>query len=218
MPFIDIHTHNRDPVKDTIKVISLSPETKTPPATDAGNIFTAGIHPWHIEDTDVQKGFRQLENWLKQGILRGMGETGLDAVKGPSPAIQEEIFIKHILLSEKYKVPLIIHCVKRYNEILTLHKRSEAAQPWILHGFGSSVQMMRQFTRAGIFISLGAGLLRNSRKQQEVCREVPDEYLFLETDVSGISINDIYVKAAQLRNVPVKHLRQVIFNNFKKVF
>ncbi len=216
MPYIDIHTHNAKAQEEVLKVVNIFPWDDVEVNSQEGLFYSAGIHPWYIDEVDVKDSLRNVMEWLDTGKIAALGEAGLDALRGPEISLQEEVFLRHIELSEEFEVPLIIHCVKTYNEILALRKRTKAKQPWILHGFNSSVQMMRQMTEAGIYISLGPALLKNKRLQ-DVCREVPEEMLFFETDVSDVHINDIYTKAAEMRGVTEGELKDLVNNNFRKI-
>ena len=217
MPYIDIHTHNSNPQKDVLKVVNIFPVDDVDLILQEGMLYSAGIHPWYIDEVDVEESLKKIREWLEAGKIAAIGETGIDALRGPEMQIQEKVFLRQVDVSEEFEVPLIIHCVKAYNEILVLRKQTKAKQPWILHGFNSSVQMMRQMTEAGIYISLGPALLK-SKKLQDVCREVPDGMLFFETDVSDVQIKDIYTKAAEIRGIKIEELERNIFNNFKRVF
>jgi len=216
MPYVNIHTHEPALQEDTISVVNVFPWDAGEPEPSGNLFFTAGIHPWFIEGVDVDENIKKIVMWLEKGKLFGVGEAGLDAVRGAKPEVQEEVFVKHINLSEEYERPLVIHCVKAYNEILSLRKSCGASQPWLLHGFNSSPQMMKQMTDAGIFISLGAGLLKN-KKLQQVCREVPAGMLFFENDVSGTDIKTIYRKAAVVINVNIEELKDLVYKNFIKI-
>ena len=216
MPYVNIHTHNLLPEGDVISVVNIFPwEEDVPEATDK-MVFSMGLHPWFIEETDVEESLAKIERFLAERKLFGVGEAGLDAVNGPERYVQIEVFKRQIDMSERYGRPLIIHCVKEYNEILALRRSTGAVQPWILHGFGSSSQMMKQLTNVGIFISLGAGLLK-SQKLQQVFSEVPDEMLFFENDVSEIDIKEIYKKAAELKGQSAEILKDIVYGNFKKI-
>jgi TatD DNase family protein len=217
MPYIDIHTHDPSAGGDVIKVVSVFPGEEVIFSSESSVVYTAGLHPWHIEKADMKNSINRIEEWLVKGSIKGVGETGLDSLRGPGIRLQQEVFIEHIRISEEYDCPLIVHCVKTYNEILNLRRSSKAKQPWILHGFNSSVQMMRQMTESGIFISLGPALLKN-KKLWNVCSEVPDNFLFLETDVSDADIKDIYAKAAEFRGIGTEELKQIIFKNYNSIF
>ena len=216
MPYVNIHTHNLLPEGDVISVVNIFPwEEDVPEATDK-MVFSMGLHPWFIEETDVEESLAKIERFLAERKLFGVGEAGLDAVNGPERDVQIDVFKRQVDLSERYGRPLIIHCVKEYNEMLALRRSTGAKQTWILHGFGSSPQMMEQLTGAGIFLSFGAGLLK-SQKLQQVCSEVPDEMLFFENDVSETDIKEIYKKAAELREQSTEILKDIVFDNFKRI-
>jgi len=217
MPYIDIHTHNSKPQKDILKVVNVFPWNDVELNIQEGILYSAGIHPWYIDEVDVKESLKKIREWLEAGKIAAIGETGIDALRGSGIQVQKDVFLRQVELSEEFEVSLIIHCVKAYNEILVLRKQTKAKQPWILHGFNSSVQMMREMTEAGIYISLGPALLK-SKKLQDVCREVPDGMLFFETDVSDVQIKDIYTKAAEIRGIKIEELERNIFNNFKRVF
>ena len=217
MPYIDIHTHNSNPQKDVLKVVNIFPWDNVDLVLQEGILYSAGIHPWYIDEVDVEESLKRIREWLEAGKITAIGETGIDALRGSGIQVQKDVFLRQVDVSEKFEVPLVIHCVKAYNEILVLRKQTKAKQPWILHGFNSSVQMMRQMTEAGIYISLGPALLK-SKKLQDVCCEVPDEILFFETDVTDVHIKDIYTKAAEIRGIKTEELERNIFNNFKRVF
>ncbi len=218
MNFIDIHTHNRERQKGVTKVVNIFPWENVYVENNPFTFFTVGIHPWYIGDIDVKDGLQQIETWLKSGVVCGVGEAGLDSIKGPEQKVQEAVFEEHIRLSEKYSCPLTVHCVRKYNEILSFRKNSQAGQPWILHGFNSSPQMMEQMVDAGIYISIGADLLKESEKITEVCRLVPTGSLFLETDDSGYEIDQIYQKAAEIRGLTVEGIKDILDDNFRRVF
>ena len=218
MKFIDIHTHNFSLQENTIKIINVFPLTNPFPAMQNGQIFSSGIHPWFINNYDTKELLQKIEHLLKTEKIKAIGECGLDALKGADSKLQKEIFKQHIFLSEKYKCPLIIHCVKKYNEILFFKKQTKSKTPWIIHGFNSSVQMMQQMVDAGIYLSFGSFLLKNIPKTKQLVAEIPAKYLFLETDESNINIIELYDKTANLKSMDLKDLKKQLYNNFLKIF
>ena len=89
--------------------------------------------------------------------------------------------------------------------------------PWVIHGFNSSVETMRQLLRYDIFISLGEILYRNENQAIEILKNIPIERLFLETDVSGRDIRDVYAKAASLMGCDLDFLCKQIFENYGRL-
>ena len=64
-----------------------------------------------------------------------VGEAGFDKLTAAPMELQVRMFEKQVELSEKYRLPLIIHCVKAMDELLAVRKKLNPAQPWIWHGF-----------------------------------------------------------------------------------
>lgn len=167
--FKDIHTHNLDAGEDAI--INLPWGTHVPES----GYYSVGIHPWDagkVSDDD----FDRLFDYAQNDRIVAIGETGLDALRGPSLADQERVFIKHIKISEKVGKPVIIHAVRTFHDIIRLRKKLRPAQRWIIHGFRGKPALARQLIDAGIDISLG------KIYNPETLAVVPPEHLFRDTD------------------------------------
>ncbi len=145
LPF-DIHTHSLR--KNAI--VNITPDEDI---TD-GYFFSCGIHPW-IADKATSHLWQRLEQHLTDKRVIAVGETGLDALRGPSLNIQENVFLRHIAFSEHFDKPLIIHCVKCWHKLLELKKELCPRQKWIIHGFRGGPQLATQLIKAGMEISFG---------------------------------------------------------------
>ena len=128
-----------------------------------------------------------------------------------------EVFEEMIRLSETLRKPVIVHCVRAYSEIIEMRKKTKATMPWVIHGFNSSVETMRQLLRYDIYISLGEILYRNENQAVKILKNIPIERLFLETDVSGRNIKDVYEKAAELMGWELDFLCTKIFENYGRL-
>ena len=131
--------------------------------------------------------------------------------------LQKEVFKKQIQLSEKYKKPLIIHCVKAHQEIIEIKKEVNPKQVWILHGFNKNKQLAESLLKNGIILSFGSAIIKN-KKLQEVLVELPISSLLLETDASELEIQEIYQKASEIKNSSLIDLQVAIYQNFKRIF
>ena len=197
--FVDIHTHLDN--QSVIKIVD---------GDEVRILRTEGIHPWEL-DRHFDWSEAEWRNLLR---LRGVdfstsvemtrffaiGEVGLDKVHKETFEKQIEVFKEMIRLSESYRKPMIIHCVRAYSEIIEMRKKTKATLPWVIHGFNSSVETMLQLLRYDMYISLGEVLYRNENQAVEILKNIPLDRLFLETDVSGRDIKDVYSKAAKLMN------------------
>ena len=141
-----------------------------------------------------------------------IGECGLDKLKGPSMELQKVVFKEQIAMAEEHGLPLVIHCVKASNELVQLKRQTHPDQPWIIHGFRGKEALAKEFIQHGFYLSFGACY------QEEALRSVPVERLFIETDESELSIEDIYLRVAQSRGMDLKELTESIKKNVEKVF
>jgi TatD DNase family protein len=66
-------------------------------------------------------------------------------------------------------------------------------------------------------ISIGAGILNNTKLQEALLR-IPNDQLFLETDDSEITILEVYKKVSTLKNLSLSELEEIIEKNFKRIF
>ena len=222
--FVDIHTHIDN--QSVIKIVSENFEEKV--------LTTMGVHPWdvcHFERNEMESRNPFLSKANDSGgfldcttlcsvpleMTTAIGEVGLDKAHKETFDKQVEVFEEMIRLSETLKKPVIVHCVRAYSEIIKMRKKTKATMPWVMHGFNSSVETMRQLLKYDIYISLGEILYRNENQSVKILKDIPIERLFLETDVSGRDIRDVYAKAATLMGCKVEFLCNKIFENYGRL-
>ncbi len=175
--------------------------------------FSLGVHPWnsHI----YQRSINFLEHLNLPNCL-AIGEIGLDKLKGPDFNTQTLVFEKQIELSESLELPVIIHCVKAWNEMKVLKRKLKPLQPWIFHGF-SKVSILDEVLSEGFYVSFGEAILKNKKLLDIACK-TPNEKVFLETDDSEVPIEMIYHEFAKAKQITLQELKQIELNNFKSVF
>ncbi|GLB51127.1 TatD family hydrolase [Neptunitalea chrysea] len=213
MHFIDIHTHSEITAESNVTIVN-----KLPQDTVSKGYFSVGYHPWYLKANEVTNQFELLTKKALSPFCLAVGECGLDKVVDTDYNLQLSVFKDHIALSETLQKPLIIHCVKSFQEIYQLKKELKPSQQWILHGFTKNEQLANQMVSAGFKLSFGAALFKNSSVQRTFANLLPESF-FLETDDQlGISIKAVYEKAAALRNVNIEEIQQIITKNFKEVF
>jgi TatD DNase family protein len=119
-------------------------------------------------------------------------------------------------MAEQLKLPVIIHCVKAWNELRHIKRRLNPKQSWIFHGF-SKTTILEDVLSEGLFVSFGEAILRNP-KLMEASTNVPLENLFFETDDSNVSIETIYLEFTKMKQITLQQLKELQYNNFKSVF
>ncbi len=221
-PFVNIHTHhNHIDNKEFIEIKNIDVDESV--NVDVPFFYSIGIHPWSSGVQDFRnsgiQGLRGLEFKCTSDLnIKAIGECGIDRACGIDIEIQKDVFIKQIEISEQHNKPMIIHAVRSHSDILSIRKETKAKMPWIIHGFQGNEQIVSQYLRHNIYLSLGDILFKNESRAAELLKIIPSERLFLETDISERSIVDAYEKASVLSGRSLDDLRSDIFNNFVKIF
>lgn len=211
----DIHTHQRRSSEseeyDVCSFVNIYPfDLDKMQIDDASLKFTCGVHPWYSEDYQNQLSI--LDGAVNLKSLVAIGEAGFDKLRGQDIEIQSKIFMHHALLAERYQKPLIIHCVKAWDELIAMHKKIKPTVSWIIHGYRGNPVQTRQLEVLGFKFSIG------EKYNEESVKLIPDDSLFCETDMSEVSILNIYRQLAFIRSVELKELVSRIENNVKMTF
>lgn len=214
MQQIDIHTHQ---IKNEGNIQLLNIFAQELSATQPEYFFSAGLHPWHLGKVDQEECFQAIERAAEQKNMLAVGECGLDRSILIDFALQELCFIRQVQIAERTYRPLIIHCVRAYSDLLKLKKTTKSHVAWIIHGYRGNPETTLSLIKHGFYFSVGGQLLKNE-SGQGVLSTIPTDRLFLETDVSEISILKIYALAAQILRLDEKILGEAILNNFKTIF
>ena len=208
MDFFNIHTHTL--VYPESEILSCSSGLHP---TDPRIVYTSiGIHPWYLTEENAETQWHTLQEQISDPSVIAIGEGGLDKLKGPSMDIQMKLLKQQALLSEEKRLPLILHCVKAFNELILLKKEIKPSQAWIIHGFRGKEALATDCLRHGFYLSFGEHF------QEDALRTVPLEKLFIETDESGTSIEAIYQSIAKVRGISLEELTESVKKNVKEVF
>jgi TatD DNase family protein len=210
-PFINIHTHFLE-----TEGISLFNLQKTDGKFEIPEkfLYSTGLHPWFLDDLS-ESTFKQIAKWVEADNCLALGEAGLDRICKTDFEWQKKWFIKQAELSETSKKPMIIHCVKAFDEILKIRKQIRAVQPWIFHGFNNKPEYIPEILDVDCYISLGIKSLEIGTNANKALKQIPPERLFFETDDKFVRISDIYKHASNVLNIELVQLKCKLFQNFK---
>lgn len=198
----DIHTHHY-PNTSGEAIVQLMPDAFYP---QQGHFYSVGLHPWEIKDDWRTQMAGLLVKALNPQVAM-IGETGIDKKNGAAPLeVQMEVFREHVRLSELLRKPLIIHCVKGFDEVLAIRKEMKAALPWLIHGFRGGIEQWQQLSRAGLLVSIG------EHYDEELVKELPLSQLFIESDERG-DLVAIYNLVSETKHVEASELAQHVAAN-----
>jgi TatD DNase family protein len=197
-----------------------------------------GVHPWFAKERSAG-WFDHLQRLLDANPRATIGEIGLDRwMKDPDFADQEKVIVAQLDLAAERNVAVSIHCLKAWGhlqDILQTHRRP--ARGFLLHSFGGSAEIARQFARLGAFFSI-SGYFAHERKtaQREVFKTIPPNRLLVETDAPDMlpppeliasragdendprNLPTIYAFAASLFDTPLDPFAERIAANFNSLF
>lgn len=217
VPFIDIHTHPNRIESDTIIVQNIFPGDGFA-AFSGRNFYSVGLHPWHLKTPQENNEMMSMvEDALEFDHVCFVGECGLDKKIDVNFDEQLRVFKAQAIIAEEFKRPLIIHCVKAYNEVLELHQKLHPEMWWIMHGYRGNVETTKQMGKRGIMFSFGKSLFQENSKSIESLKCLPMEKIFFETDEFDKDVDKIYERAALLKNVSIDILKHEVWNNFNRI-
>ena len=203
----DVHTHSFDKSSSKIRNSGLGIQ-------EAG-FFSVGIHPWD-SDGSIDLKLNLIKELALHPCCLAIGEIGLDKLRGPALDIQRKAFVEQAKIAEETNLPVIIHCVKSWNELRELKKYLQPKSTWIYHGF-SKASILKEVVGEGIVISLGEHINYNQNLQSAVV-DLPLNKMLFETDDAKIGINQVYEKVSELKKIPLHDLEKSIEENIYNIF
>lgn len=213
MKYFNFHTHQFTNQEDVLELVNQYP--KDFDASIAS--YSIGIHPWYIDENRIEEDLKIIEKKLQTKNCLAIGECGLDKRIEVPFDLQISVFEKQIALAEKYKKPIVIHCVAAFQEVTAIKKKMKVTVPMIIHGFAKNNQLAEQLIKDGFYLSFGKYLLKNP-DLKTVFQNVPNDRFFLETDTIEESIQQVYDLASEYKSLNTKGLQSVISSNYKSVF
>ena len=191
-----------------------------------------GVFPEEVKDFS-DKTLSDMEEIIKSNPkIIGIGEIGLDYYWDKSfKELQKEVFIKQIKFANQMNLPLNIHSREAHLDTLEILKKYNKNSTAIMHCFSGSLEFARECIKEGIYIALGGVVtFKNAKKTKEVAKNIPLEYLLLETDdpylapvpFRGKENQPMYVKyvaeeIANLRGITPEEVAKTSTENAKKI-
>lgn len=217
MNLYNIHTHRVVPESDNNlqvrSILNTYPSGFASSRTNDPRVsYSCGIHPWYADRFEEQ--FSLLQDIVADSKVVAIGEAGLDKLQGPAMDLQIRVFEKQIQLAASLNKPLIIHCVKAWDELVALHKKysNEHSPAWIIHGYRGNPQQTEQLAKQGFKFSIG------QKYNIEAIKSIPRSSLFCETDMSDISICQVYKDISKDMDVNINHFAIFVEENVRNVF
>lgn len=190
-----------------------------------------GVHPWYADK--VWPGWEaELERFLQEQPLAGIGEIGLDKSKETIDFTkQADVFLKQLKIAERLSWPVVVHCVRAWGDLFTLLRDCNASHVRLMiHAFYGSPEILSDLLAIGSYISFSWKRIRDQKDDiMGLIRRVPLERLLLETDFPSMEpgaivmvpsveryfqcLHETYTIAARAKGITEKQLQEAVWKN-----
>jgi TatD DNase family protein len=179
---------------------------------------SVGIHPWSVSEELFSEQLEILEFLAADSRVKAIGEIGLDKLKGPDLKLQEEVFLKQIRIAETVRKPIVIHCVKSFNELIAIKKVVRPKVPMIIHGYNRKADLAIELTKKGFFLSFGKALI-GAELVKSALKNIPLSQVFFETDDDNeLIVSEVYKSASEVLNIEMEELKDSIYQNYLELY
>ena len=202
MDFLDFHTHQRGSF--SLCSCDLLRE-EVPPIADCPYL-SVGLLPWflpkEVSSPTVEVALDQLNKLAQEGRIVAVGEAGWDAHSLAAMDYQQQLVEAQWQIAEENRLPMVLHVVKRWQELEYFIHRSRPTVPLIVHGFRGKAPLAQRLLQLGVWLSFGQYYNRES-----LCEAWKVGRLLLETDDSSLPIASIYQAVAEDLGIDLSLLR-----------
>lgn len=191
-----------------------------------------GYHPEYADEF-YDSDFKDLREILSHPKSVALGEIGMDYhYTKENKEKQKQLFIRQIQLANELDLPILIHM--RDATFDTIEILKEYPCKGIMHCYSGSLDSAKIILNLGYHISFAGPItFKNAKDAPEVCKYVPIERLFVETDAPFLTphpfrgkMNEPYYthitfeKVCEIKGmepeVLIKQMEENYFNLFTK--
>jgi TatD DNase family protein len=195
-------------------------------------IGMAGLHPCSVKGNYLEE-LRVVEEDLARRPWVAVGEIGLDFYWDRTFETQQyEAFRQQIRWALQYDIPIVIHSRDSMTEsIEVVREEQQGKLRGIFHCFSGDGEAARAVMGLGFYLGIGGVLTYKNSGLPEAIREIPLEFLVLETDAPYLSpvpfrgkrnessyLKYIAAKLAEVKGVSVEEVARITTENAQKIF
>lgn len=188
-----------------------------------------GLHPWFVGEYPK---LNELEQLLCEQIELYqpdfIGECGLDFLKADQD-YQQEVLLLHFQLANQYKLPVVVHCVRAYNQLLTMLTGYKLQSSLLLHAFNGNTELARQLTKKGAFLGVGSIIMKSDSQLVKSISRISMAHLLIESDApympippknfsSSLDCKTYLQELSRLLNLEYEELKLIVNQNWNTVF
>ncbi|MBX2866584.1 TatD family hydrolase [Candidatus Kaiserbacteria bacterium] len=196
---------------------------------------TIGLHPNSADEGFDPEAYEPL---LKEGVVLGVGECGLDFFRSNPLEIfekQQEVFEAQVDFALQHDLPLMLHVRPSagsddaHEEALKVLETKKGVRG-NCHFFTGSLAMAERYWDLG-FTTAFPGVITFAKELEEVVEKAPLDLILGETDSpyatpvpfrgernEPVRVKEVYKKIAEIKNLDAEEVREVLTQNAERVF
>lgn len=191
----------------------------------------------HDVEKEGEEVFALMAASARQGLLKAIGETGLDYhYVHSSRAIQKRFLTRYLQLALECRLPVVIHCREAFADFFEIldveYQVAGRHAPGMLHCFTGSMREAEGIIQRGWMLSFsGIVTFKKSLELRQVVREVPLEQLLIETDAPYLApqsrrgqrnepafLTETAATIAAIKEIPLPQLAEITTKNAAALF
>jgi TatD DNase family protein len=195
-------------------------------------IAMMGLHPCYVKE-NYKEELKLVEEWIGKRKFIAIGEIGLDFYWDKTFTKEQHIvFETQMQWALDLNVPIAIHTRNAMGETI------EAVKPFakkglrgVFHCFSGSKESAEQIINMGFHLGLGGVLTYKNAGVAEAVKDIPMEYLVLETDAPYLApvpyrgktnepayMLEVAKKLAEIKSLPLHEIAAITTSNAEKLF
>ena len=195
-------------------------------------IAMMGLHPCYVKE-NYKEELKLVEEWIGKRKFIAIGEIGLDFYWDKTFTKEQHIvFETQMQWALDLNVPIAIHTRNAMVETI------EAVKPFakkglrgVFHCFSGSKESAEQIINMGFHLGLGGVLTYKNAGVAEAVKDIPMEYLVLETDAPYLApvpyrgktnepafMLEVAKKLAEIKSLPLHEIAAITTSNAEKLF
>ena len=195
-------------------------------------IAMMGLHPCYVKE-NYKEELKLVEEWIGKRKFIAIGEIGLDFYWDKTFAKEQHIvFETQMQWALDLHLPIAIHTRNAMGETI------EAVKPFakkglrgVFHCFSGSKESAEQIIGMGFYLGLGGVLTYKNAGVAEAIKDIPMEYIVLETDAPYLApvpyrgktnepayMIEVAKKLAEIKSLPLHEVAAITTSNAEKLF
>ena len=191
-----------------------------------------GLHPTSV-GPDFERQLDSIGAHLTNKHVVAVGEIGIDLYWDKQYLdLQQEAFRIQIGWAKKHRLPIVVHCRKSYNEIISILKHEQdGSLSGVFHCFPGNIRQAEEVIRLGFMLGIGGVVTYKNAEMANVTAHIGIEHLLTETDAPYLSpvpfrgkrnescrIQHIVRKISELKNISFEEAADATTRNAERLF